>query len=114
MQIRHAIGKSEYERMTTRELRATFLLPDLFKHGELQLVYWETDRTVVCSAVPDAVTLRLEAGRELAADYFCERRELGVINLGQPGVINVDGTNYELNHLDCLYIGRGSREVGFR
>jgi 4-deoxy-L-threo-5-hexosulose-uronate ketol-isomerase len=100
--------------MTTRELRANFLLEDLFRTGELQLVYWETDRTVIGSAVPAGTTLRLEAGKELAAEYFCERREIGVINLGQGGVINVDGTNYELNRLDCLYIGRGSREIGFR
>jgi len=113
MEIRPAVSRQEYERMTTRELRAAFLVQRLFTPGEIYLVYWETDRTVLGSATPLDAPLRLEADRELAAEFFCERRELGVINIGGAGSVTVDGLRYGLGALGCLYVGRGSREVIF-
>ncbi len=103
-----------YARMTTEELRAAFLVPELFQPGRLSLRYWETDRTVVGGAMPTRTALTLPAGRELAAAYFCERRELGVINVGEAGTVEVDGQTYALGKLDCLYIGRGAQKVAFR
>lgn len=99
--------------MTTAELRGSFLVPDLFEVGVVRIVYWEIDRAVVGSSVPLASPLKLETSRELAAEYFCQRRELGVINTGGPGKICVDGKDYLVGRLDCLYIGSGSREIFF-
>ena len=99
--------------MTTRELRDQFLIDNLFAIDSLELVYWETDRTVTGSAVPASGPLRLEAAKELASEYFCERRELGAFNIGGPGSVTVDGVTYAVKSLDCLYIGRGSRDVSF-
>ena len=99
--------------MTTGELRNTFLLDSLFSEDKVQLVYWEVDRAVVGSAVPTGQPLRLETDTELASEYFCERRELGVLNIGGAGTVEVDGTVLEIGRLDALYIGRGSREILF-
>jgi 4-deoxy-L-threo-5-hexosulose-uronate ketol-isomerase len=103
-----------YARMSSDELRSAFLVGDLFQPGRLALRYWETDRTVVGGAMPTKAALTLPAGRELAAAYFCERRELGVINVGGTGTVEVDGQRYELGKLDCLYVGRGAKKIAFR
>ena len=102
-----------YQHMTTAELRETFLLEGLFTPGEIQLTYVDLDRTVIGSAVPTATSLKLETQPELRADYFCERRELGVLNCGGAGSVEVDGVTFELDKLDVLYVGRGSKSVTF-
>jgi 4-deoxy-L-threo-5-hexosulose-uronate ketol-isomerase len=102
-----------FPRMTTSELRETFLLDGLFEPGALQVTYVDLDRTVIGSAVPTLAPLHLETYPELRADYFCERRELGVLNIGARGTVTVDDQQHELSNLDCLYIGRGSRKVIF-
>jgi 4-deoxy-L-threo-5-hexosulose-uronate ketol-isomerase len=102
-----------YARMTTEELRATFLLEDLFVPGQLDCAYVDLDRAVIGSAVPLATPLTLETYPELRAEYFLERRELGVFNVGGPGSVAVDGIVFDLAKLDCLYIGRGSKSVTF-
>jgi len=102
-----------YGRMTTAELRETFLLNELFKPGVVDLAYVDLDRTVIGSAVPTASALELKTQPELRAEYFCERRELGVLNVGGAGTVTVDGATFALGKLDCLYVGRGSRAVSF-
>ncbi|MBK1831032.1 5-dehydro-4-deoxy-D-glucuronate isomerase [Verrucomicrobiaceae bacterium R5-34] len=102
-----------YKSLDTTGLRDRFLLQDLFTEGQLQLVYTDLDRAIVGSAVPTLDTLTLSAAEALRAEYFCERRELGVINLGATGSITVDGESYQLSHTECLYIGRGSKEISF-
>lgn len=102
-----------YRRMTTAEIRAHFLVEDLFRSGALELVYTDVDRAVVGGVVPVDSPLKLEVGRQMACDFFCERREAGVINLGASGSVTVDGRAYPLAPRECLYIGRGSREVTF-
>ncbi len=114
MRIYQMADKVRYSRMTTEERRATFLLEGLFKPGEIKCVYVDLDRTVIGSAVPTGEALRLETEPELRADYFLERRELGVLNTGGPGSVEVDGVSFELDKLDCLYVGRGSKSVLFR
>lgn len=99
--------------MTARELRDTFVINDLFRPGEVATTYVEVDRAVVGSAVPLGAPLTLAADRRLAARYFCERREVGVVNIGAPGWISVDGNRHELARLDSLYIGRGVEQVVF-
>jgi 4-deoxy-L-threo-5-hexosulose-uronate ketol-isomerase len=102
-----------YARMTSEELRATFLLEGMFTPGEIELAYVDLDRTVIGSAVPTSAALTLETQPELRADYFLERRELGILNVGGAGSVVVDGVTFELDKLDCLYAGRGSKSVTF-
>ena len=102
-----------YEMMNTDELRETFLLEDLFQPGKIECAYVDLDRTVIGAAVPTSSPLKLETEPELRADYFLERRELGVLNVGGAGTITVDGKTFDLDKLDCLYAGRGSKEVSF-
>ena len=99
--------------MTTQELRESFLVDHLFSPNSIQLAYWEADRTVIGSAVPLDCALKLETDKELASEFFCERRELGVINTGGPGKITAGESAFELAHHDALYIGRGTREISF-
>lgn len=112
MDVRYTVGVNEYKHMTSAEMRDTFLV-DLFAPGELKLLYCEVERAVAGSAVPTDAPLVLSAGAELASDFFCQRREVGVLNIGGAGSITVDGKEYAMAELDCLYIGRGSREVSF-
>ncbi len=102
-----------YSRMTTTEVRETFLVDGMFKPGELEVAYVDLDRTVVGSAVPTTAALKLETYPELRAEYFLERRELGVLNVGGAGAVAVDGRLFQMDKLDCLYVGRGSRSVEF-
>ncbi|MEO0793880.1 MAG: 5-dehydro-4-deoxy-D-glucuronate isomerase [Verrucomicrobiota bacterium] len=113
MEIKYTIGQSEYRRMNTQELRETFMIESLFVEGQLNLLYCEVERSIVGAAIPSEQPLVLEAGKELAADYFCQRRELGVLNIGAPGSITVDGETYSMDNLDGLYVGRGSKEISF-
>src|ERR1700721_4719426 len=102
-----------YEMMNTEELRETFLLEGFFRPGEIEFAYVDLDRTVIGSAVPVSEELQLETDAELRAEYFLERRELGVFNVGGAGSVVVDGKSFALDKLDCLYVGRGSRSVTF-
>ncbi len=102
-----------YRTMSTAELRATFLIENLFQAGQIDLVYIDLDRAVVGSAVPLAEELTLGTYPALRADHFTERRELGVFNIGNPGRVTVDGKRYELGRRDALYIGRGSKDIAF-
>ncbi len=102
-----------YARMTSAELRETFLLEGMFNPGKIEYAYVDLDRTVIGSAVPTGAALTLETQPELRADYFLERRELGVLNVGGGGTVTVDGKAFELDKLDCLYVGRGSKSVTF-
>ena len=113
MDIRYSRDPHSFERMNTTEIRDEFLIADLFAPGEIKLVYLHVDRIIAGSAVPTGQPLRLAAGAELRADYFAERREIGVFNIGQQGSITVDGQEFGLANREMLYIGRGSREITF-
>jgi 4-deoxy-L-threo-5-hexosulose-uronate ketol-isomerase len=113
MKIVRMADAVRYPTMTTAELRKTFLLQGLFREGEIETRYVDLDRAVIGGAVPTTSALRLETQPELRADYFLERRELGVLNVGGPGVVSVDGDSFAMGKLDCLYVGRGSEAVTF-
>jgi 4-deoxy-L-threo-5-hexosulose-uronate ketol-isomerase len=102
-----------YRTMTTEELRESFLIQDLFRPGQIGLTYVDLDRTVIGSAVPTGEPLILPTDDALKASYFTERRELGVLNIGGAGVVKVNGTPFDLQNLDGLYIGRGNEEIVF-
>ncbi len=114
MQIQFLPDPQSFERMTNRELRNSFLLDDLFAADKIVLHYVEIDRAIVGSALPVEQELRLKANKEtMAAQSFCERRELGVINIGGEGRVTVDDRAFVLQNSDGLYIGRGSKEISF-
>ncbi len=102
-----------YPRMTTEELRGTFLLNELYEPGKIHLAYVDLDRAVAGFAAPLAKELALPTDPDLRAGYFTERRELGVLNVGGSGTVVVGGQRYELDNLDVLYIGRGNADVRF-
>lgn len=111
--MRYMPSAQQVSRMTTEELRATFLVDDLFVPGQVVLHAIDLDRVIIGSAVPAKQPLSLGAPEAIAAEYFAERREIGILNIGGPGRVQVDGTAHELNTRDALYVGRGSREVVF-
>lgn len=113
MENRYLVDSARAERMSASELRAAFLVEGLFAPGELKLLHWEAERTIVGSAVPLGTPLALEAPEELRSPAFCARRELGVVNVGGAGRVTADGVVHALDPRDALYVGRGTREVSF-
>ena len=113
MEHRNLVDPVRAETMSAAELRAAFLVEDLFPRGEVKLLHWEGERTIVGSAVPVDGPLALEAPPEIRSPSFCARRELGVLNLGGGGRVTVDGTAHALGPRDGLYVGRGSKDVLF-
>jgi len=111
------VPMTDWERlavMATHEIRKYFLVDELFQPARVQLTYSEYDRAIVGSVVPSFETISLDCGGALKANYFTERRELGVINIGWPGVVEVGASAYELGERDGLYIGRGNPSISFR
>jgi 4-deoxy-L-threo-5-hexosulose-uronate ketol-isomerase len=102
-----------YPHMTTQELRESFLVDGLHKAGSIQLTYVDLDRAVVGMAVPLEDPLVLATSPELRAEYFTERRELGVLNVGAAGIVQVGNLSHELDNLDLIYIGRGNPNIRF-
>lgn len=114
MEMRYPVHQNQVDGMTTEALRDNFLISDLFQAGKLCLVYSHIDRVIVGGAVPTKSAVILEASKhDLAADYFLERREIGIINIGGAGSISVDGETYTLVKQDGLYVGKGAQDVAF-
>ncbi len=112
MELRTAASPKDVKHYTTERLREEFLIDDLFKKDEIKLVYSHIDRIITGSAVP-VKPLKLTAGDELRAEYFLQRREMGVINIGPAGYITLDGKRYEVGHKEGMYIGMGTKDVVF-
>ena len=113
MEIRHALSPSEAKGLDTKALREKFLINDLFQPGKLKLVYSHIDRIIIGGVCPNEEALQLQAGKEIGADFFLERREMGVINIGGKGIVTVDDTEITLQSKEGLYIGAGSKKVSF-
>ncbi|MBF7073667.1 5-dehydro-4-deoxy-D-glucuronate isomerase [Glaciecola sp. MH2013] len=105
--------QNSYKRMTNAELEKGFVVPELFVADQITLTYTDVDRAVVGGVMPLSQTVVLPTHKELASDFFCERREVGVINIGSAGQVSVDGVVFDMANKDSLYIGRGSKEVLF-
>ncbi len=118
MDIRYSTGKEAFKRMDTEELRKEFLITGIFKEDDVTAVYSHVDRIVVMGAMPVKETLDLakniDAWKNFGAKTILERRELGTINIGDAGVVTVDGKDYEMKHFDCIYVPMGTKEVLFR
>jgi 4-deoxy-L-threo-5-hexosulose-uronate ketol-isomerase len=114
MEVRYSPDKNGFKKMDTTELRESFLIETLFKVNEIPMVYSDVDRSITGSAVPSGKSLKLLASKkEMAAEYFTERREIGVINIGNKGSIILDGKEYSMDNKDALYIGRGTKQIEF-
>lgn len=113
MNIRQPIHSDHAKQLDTAGIREQFLIEDMFQPDAINLTYSHIDRIIVGGAVPTASALALQGGKELGVDFFLERRELGVINIGQPGIITVDGVEYEIGTRQALYVGKGAKDVQF-
>jgi len=111
MEVRYSPDPIRFSTMTTREIRENFLIDSLFKFDSVEMVYSDVDRAVIGSAVPVTKSIELTSADELRADFFCQRRELGVLNIGRA--VTVDGKKFKMANRDCLYIGIGSRTISF-
>lgn len=114
MQLRFQNSPAETKGMTTEQLRENFLVEKLMQDDTIQLVYSHYDRVIVGGAKPVDKTIELPNHPELRADYFLERRELGVINVGGAGTVTADGKEFALDKLDCVYLGKGTKQVTFK
>lgn len=112
MEIRNPVNPKDFEAYTTERTRSEFLIQNLFLPGQIRLVYSHFDRMIVGGACPNQ-PLSLKGGKNLGTDFFLERREMGVINVGPPGTITVDGEKYSLHTREGLYIGMGKKEIVF-
>ncbi len=113
MELRTAASPRDVKNYDTDRLREEFLIQKVFRPGEIYLIYSHIDRIITGSATPTKEKLVLTAGDELRAEYFLQRRELGVINIGGNGKITVDGKVYNVAHREGMYIGMGSRDISF-
>jgi 4-deoxy-L-threo-5-hexosulose-uronate ketol-isomerase len=113
MSMHYLPSPAEARRMTADELRAAFLVQGLFRTGEATVRFFDLDRVALGGVVPARATIALPNPPELASEFFLERRELGIVNIGGPGGVRVDGAAHHLGNRDGLYAGRGSREVVF-
>ena len=109
--MRHLPDAHRARTLTTDDLRSNFLVQGLFTAGEVTLRHLDLDRVVLGGAVPVGAPLVLEAAASMSAEYFAERRELGILNIGSPGSVTVDRQRFAMDPRDVLYVGRGSKEV---
>lgn len=113
LDIRYANHPDDSKHYTTEELRKYYLIEKVFEKDDFCLTYSHQDRIIAGGAYPVTKALKLEAGDALRANYFLERRELGIINIGGTGTVTLDGKVYTLKKTDCLYVGRGTKDVVF-
>lgn len=113
MEIRGAVNIEDAKHYTTERLRNEFLIEDLFVPEKIKMVYSHIDRIIVGGSYPKNEELILRAGKEIGANYFLERRELGIINIGGKGGVVIDGEKYSLEPKDGLYIGMGTKDIIF-
>lgn len=114
MEIRFQNSPKETSTMNTQQLRDNFHVPGLMTDDQLQLVYSHYDRVILGGAKPVNSHITLANHPELRAEYFLERREIGIINVGGEGTVTADGKEFQLNKLDCLYLGKGTKDVVFK
>lgn len=114
MERRFASHPQEVKQFDTGRLRKEFHIPVLFVPDELKLVLTHEDRMIIGGAQPVSRDVHLTTDlKELGVSFFLERRELGIINVGGKGTVTVDGTAYDLDTKECLYVGQGAKEVVF-
>lgn len=113
MEIRQPIHSDHAKQLDTAGLREQFLIEDMFQEGQINLTYSHIDRIIVGGVVPTTAAVPFEGGKEIGVDFFLQRRELGVINIGEAGSVIVDGVTYEIAAREALYVGKGAQEIQF-
>jgi 4-deoxy-L-threo-5-hexosulose-uronate ketol-isomerase len=113
MKVIQSVSSEDFKTYDTSRIRENFLLADLMQADKLNFTYTHYDRMMVGGVMPVAQSIKLGNYPILRADYFLERRELGIINVGGSAKITADGQEYQLEKLDCLYVGKGINEVTF-
>ncbi|HZE85504.1 MAG TPA: 5-dehydro-4-deoxy-D-glucuronate isomerase [Puia sp.] len=113
MESRFEHSPKEVSEMKTEELRDAFLTGNLMQDDTVQLVYTHYDRVIMGGVKPVKKVVPLATDPELKADYFLQRRELGIINVGGKGIVNADDSTHELDKQDCLYLGKGVKKIDF-
>ncbi|HCY43429.1 MAG TPA: 5-dehydro-4-deoxy-D-glucuronate isomerase [Prolixibacteraceae bacterium] len=111
---RYASHPRDAKKYDTAQLRENFLIEKVMEDDKIRLVYSHYDRYIAGGAVPASAPLELTAIEPLKAPFFCDRRELGIINVGAKGSVIVDGTEYELDFKEALYIGKGAKQITFK
>ena len=112
-QVRYAASPREVKNLNTEELRDEFLIQNIMQEDILSFVYSHYDRFITGGVIPVTKKVTLESIDPLKSEYFLERRELGIINVGDEGKVTVDGTEYVLGNKEALYLGRGNKSVQF-
>ena len=114
MQIYQAISQREAQGFNTQQLRDNFLIESIFQNNEITMYYTHYDRVVLGGVMPVYSEISLPTYDNLKSDYFLERREIGIINVGGDGEITVDDETFSLSKLDVLYIAKGSKSIIFK
>lgn len=112
-QVRYAVGQREMNQMGTEAIRSDFLIEDVFGSDEVKLVYSHFDRYITGGVIPVKGKVFLDTIDSLKSEFFLERRELGIINVGGKGTVMADGQSYSLDYKEALYLGKGTKEVYF-
>lgn len=112
-ELRYATHPQDAKNYDTKRLREEFAIPKVMKADEINMVYSLFDRYIAGGAVPKKTSLTLKTIDPLKANYFLERRELGIINVGNTGTVSVDGKKYTLKYKEALYVGRGNKKIVF-
>ncbi|MCR8556640.1 5-dehydro-4-deoxy-D-glucuronate isomerase [Mucilaginibacter sp. BJC16-A38] len=113
MKVLHSVHPEDFKKYDTALIRERFLIDDTVQKDAINCVYTHYDRMIVGTVNPVTKSISLENYPNLRADYFLERREIGIINVAGNGSVTVDGQTYDLGKLDCLYVGKGVKQVSF-
>jgi len=111
---RFAAHHNDVKNYDTTKLREHFLIEKVMEEDKIRLVYSHYDRYIAGGAVPVNKPLELTAPEPLKAPYFCDRRELGIINVGAKGTVTIDGADYSLDFKEALYVGKGAKQIIFK
>lgn len=113
MEVREYVNSAYAERMNTEEMRKHFLVTELFVPGKVSMTYSHVDRMIAGGITPATEALEIPVGKELGTDFFLQRREMGIINIGSGGAVTIDGVEYPMGSRDGLYIGMGAKTLVF-
>ena len=113
-EVRYASHPNDTKNYDTKAIRDNFLIDKLFSNDEVNMVYSMVDRMVAGGAMPVSEELELKSEPIFKADYFTTRRELGIVNVGGEGTVNVGDIEYHINYKEALYIGKGDKKIVFR
>lgn len=114
MNNRYANHPNDSKKYDTNQLREHYMVEEIFNDDKVELTYSHVDRIIFGGIKPVNESLKLEAGKSMGVDYFLERREMGVINVGGEGIVSIDGEEFALNNKDGLYIGKGNKDIIFK